>query len=224
MQPNFGVTYTPPSWRAGIGGESNPRLDFLAQASSGAANSVEMSVSEGKRRRRSVSHTSREVVTIGKSLTLLLSSSGLWSLLNVSFASTTDQIRPDWEVKLNQVRAAVARRANRRIIMRQVGDQLIPVGVSRGTVVTLPIGTEGPSSDDSSGGSGTRRSRRRERHGEYAQFMGMHGQDLEEVRIFDLVVCNEILTICWMTGFIHLIHNALAHDHGSNATLNGRGE
>lgn len=159
MQPNFGVTYAPPNWRAGIGGESNPRLDSLAQAS-GPANSVEISTPEGKRRRRSISHTSGEVVTI-------------------------DQIRPDWEVKLNQVRAAVARRANRRIIMRQVGDQLIPIGVSRGAVITLSPGTEGASSDDSSGGSGSRRSRRRERRGEYAQFMGMHGQDLEELMIME---------------------------------------
>ncbi|KAG8833573.1 SNF1-interacting protein [Serendipita sp. 399] len=43
---------------------------------------------------------------------------------------TTDQIRPDWEERLAAVKAAVARRANRRIIMRQVGDRLIPVGVT----------------------------------------------------------------------------------------------
>lgn len=43
---------------------------------------------------------------------------------------TTDQIRPDWQVKLQAAEAAIARRANRRIIMRQVGDRLIPVGVS----------------------------------------------------------------------------------------------
>lgn len=41
-----------------------------------------------------------------------------------------DQIRPDWEERLAAVKAAVARRANRRIIMRQVGDRLIPVGVT----------------------------------------------------------------------------------------------
>ncbi|CAG7846809.1 SubName: Full=Related to regulator protein Sip5 {ECO:0000313/EMBL:CCA72404.1} [Serendipita indica DSM 11827] len=43
---------------------------------------------------------------------------------------TIDQIRPDWEERLAAVKAAVARRANRRIIMRQVGDRLIPVGVT----------------------------------------------------------------------------------------------
>lgn len=54
-------------------------------------------------RRKSVSSKSKEVVTI-------------------------DQIRPDWEDKLNAVKAAAARRASRRIIMQRVGDRLIPVG------------------------------------------------------------------------------------------------
>ena len=49
-----------------------------------------------------------------------------------------DHIHPDWEAKLAAVRAAVARRANRRIIMRQVGDRLIPVGVTSGRVHALP--------------------------------------------------------------------------------------
>lgn len=44
--------------------------------------------------------------------------------------SLLDHIRPDWEQRLAAVKAAVARRANRRIIMRQVGDRLIPVGVT----------------------------------------------------------------------------------------------
>jgi hypothetical protein len=46
-------------------------------------------------RRKSVSSKAKEVVTI-------------------------DQIRPDWESKLNAVKAAAARRAARRIVMRQV--------------------------------------------------------------------------------------------------------
>ncbi|KIR96790.1 zf-C3HC4 type zinc finger protein [Cryptococcus deuterogattii 2001/935-1] len=54
-------------------------------------------------RRKSVSSKAKEVVTI-------------------------DEIRPDWEHKLNAVKAAAARRASRRIIMRQVGDRLIPIG------------------------------------------------------------------------------------------------
>jgi hypothetical protein len=32
-----------------------------------------------------------------------------------------DEIRPDWEMKLNAVKAAAARKASRRIVMRQVG-------------------------------------------------------------------------------------------------------
>ncbi|TIA88830.1 hypothetical protein E3P99_02369 [Wallemia hederae] len=43
---------------------------------------------------------------------------------------TTDTIRPDWKNKLETVRAQAARRANRRIIMRQVGDRLVPIGVT----------------------------------------------------------------------------------------------
>lgn len=50
---------------------------------------------EGKRR-KSVSSKAKEVVTI-------------------------DAIRPDWEMKLNAVKAQAARRAARRIVMRQVG-------------------------------------------------------------------------------------------------------
>jgi hypothetical protein len=94
----------------------------------------------------------------------------------------SDQIRPDWELKLNTVRAAVARRANRRIVMRQVGDQLIPVGITSGRVVALPPGSESSSADE---GNGNGRRRRRDRNNDLTQFlgsMGMAGQDLEEVR------------------------------------------
>ena len=41
---------------------------------------------------------------------------------------TVDEIRPDWETKLNAVKAAAARKASRRIVMRQVGDRLVPIG------------------------------------------------------------------------------------------------
>ncbi|CAD6888717.1 unnamed protein product, partial [Tilletia caries] len=43
---------------------------------------------------------------------------------------TIDMIRPDWEDKLRKAHAAIARRANKRIIMRQVGDRLTPIAVS----------------------------------------------------------------------------------------------
>ncbi|KIY64130.1 hypothetical protein CYLTODRAFT_425490 [Cylindrobasidium torrendii FP15055 ss-10] len=97
---------------------------------------------------------------------------------------TTDQIRPDWEAKLGAVRAAVARRANRRIIMRQVGDRLIPVGVTSGRVQALsPEDVE-----QESGGSGSRRSRRRQQQPVvpgFEQYVGMPGQDLEELMVME---------------------------------------
>lgn len=89
-----------------------------------------------------------------------------------------DHIRPDWEAKLAAVRAAVTRRANRRIIMRQVGDRLIPVGVGR-------IQTPEEAAAESTDGGGSRRSRRRQQqqNGNFEQFVGMGNQDLEEVSI-----------------------------------------
>lgn len=51
-----------------------------------------------------------------------------------------DMVHPDWEAKLEQMKALVARRANRRIVFRQVGDRLIPVGItsSRGGEGSAP--------------------------------------------------------------------------------------
>ena len=95
-----------------------------------------------------------------------------------------DQIHPDWEAKLAAVRAAVARRANRRIIMRQVGDRLIPVGVTSGRVHALPAEEGGAETAEGSSDRGSRRSRRRQQNQELNQFlgtMGLAGQDLEEV-------------------------------------------
>ncbi|KXN82560.1 Protein sip-5 [Leucoagaricus sp. SymC.cos] len=95
---------------------------------------------------------------------------------------TTDQIRPDWEAKLAAVRAAVARRANRRIIMRQVGDRLIPVGVTSGRVHAL--NPEEAGAEVAEGGG----SRRRRRHGgssQLEQFMSIPGQDLEELMLME---------------------------------------
>lgn len=110
------------------------------------------------------------------------------------------------------VRAAVTRRANRRIIMRQVGDRLIPVGVTSGRVHAITP-EEGQSDSNDNGGS--RRSRRRQaaQTQEFNQFlgsMGLGGQDLEEVS------CP--------TQFIHLkrcLNNSyyIAYGHGSNASF-----
>lgn len=112
----------------------------------------------------------------------------------------TDQIRPDWEAKLAAVRAAVTRRANRRIIMRQVGDRLIPVGVTSGRPQPNPDEAGGESADN----GGSRRSRRRQQPANegFAQYVGM-GQDLEEVSSFqrlrqrtETYLCRSTLRLC----------------------------
>ncbi|KZT54573.1 hypothetical protein CALCODRAFT_485423 [Calocera cornea HHB12733] len=158
VQDNFGVIYTPPPWRAGIGSEGFPAPDLYKITS---AQSIAPPPPLAKQRRQSLSHTASGVIT-------------------------TDHIRPDWEAKLAAVRAAVARRANRRIIMRQVGDRLIPVGITSGRVQLNPEGSEGTgpiveTEDGSSRGS------RRRRH-ELSQLlgsMGMAGQDLEELMVME---------------------------------------
>lgn len=43
-----------------------------------------------------------------------------------------DMVHPDWEARLEAMKATVARRANRRIVFRQVGDRLVPVGITSG--------------------------------------------------------------------------------------------
>lgn len=63
--------------------------------------------------------------------------------------------------------------------MRQVGDRLIPVGVTSGRVHALS-----PEEANAEGvDTGSRRSRRRQQQSQqnFEQFMGMGGQDLEEV-------------------------------------------
>ena len=63
-------------------------------------------------RRKSVSHTSADVVTV-------------------------DAIQADWQAKLAAVQATAARRAARRVVFRQVGDRLMPVGISSGRDINL---------------------------------------------------------------------------------------
>ncbi|KAH7924561.1 hypothetical protein BV22DRAFT_1195811 [Leucogyrophana mollusca] len=163
VQDNFGVVYTPPSWRAGIGSEGTPPPSW-PDSPKGSQHNVPSSSAAHKRRRKSFGHDSPDVVT-------------------------TDQIRPDWEAKLAAVRAAVARRANRRIIMRQVGDRLIPVGVTSGRVHALP--TEDGQDGGDNEGRGSRRSRRHPRsngNSDLSQLlgqMGLGGQDLEELMIME---------------------------------------
>lgn len=160
VQENFGVVYTPPPWRTGIGsdGTSPP---VWAETPKGSQQNIPSAVH--KRRRKSFGHDSPEVVT-------------------------TDSIRPDWEAKLAAVRAAVTRRANRRIIMRQVGDRLIPVGVTSGRVHPLPTGDGQEGGEVDTGAS--RRSRRHRNNGQpdISQLlgqMGLGGQDLEELMVME---------------------------------------
>ncbi|KAJ6547384.1 hypothetical protein B0H19DRAFT_1211963 [Mycena capillaripes] len=162
VQDNFGIVYSPPPWRAGIGSEgtSSPWSD----SPKGSSQSIEASAPypTHKRRQKSFSADSAEVVL-------------------------TDHIRPDWEAKLAAVRAAVTRRANRRIIMRQVGDRLIPVGVTSGRVHALSP-EEAAQAEVPAEGTGSRRSRRRQQpppNGNFEQFMGMGGQELEELMIME---------------------------------------
>ena len=95
--------------------------------------------------------------------------------------NNSDQIHPDWEAKLAAVQAAAARRANRRIIMRQVGDRLVPVGITSGRI--HPLATEAAGTEGDSGGS--RRSRRRQQQQQelnnFLGHMGFGNRDLEEV-------------------------------------------
>ncbi|KAL5511507.1 SIP5 [Sanghuangporus vaninii] len=167
VQENFGVTYTPPVWRAGIGADGSAPINVL-----NSRGSSQQSVETNRNRRKSFGADSAEVVTI-------------------------DHIRPDWEAKLAAVRAAVARRANRRIIMRQVGDRLIPVGVTSGRIhplngetVIIANGDAGIENSNESEGR-SRRSRRRP-HQQQPQdinqllgTVGLGGQDLEELMVME---------------------------------------
>ena len=102
--------------------------------------------------------------------------------------SALDHIRPDWEAKLAAVRAAVARRANRRIIMRQVGDRLIPVGIGR-------IQTPEEAAAEAANGGSRRRRHQHNINGAGEQYVGVSGQDLEEVR-GSRPGCTLLLTSC----------------------------
>ncbi|OBZ75261.1 Protein SIP5 [Grifola frondosa] len=165
VQENFGVVYTPPPWRTGVGSEGATPPSWPDSPKGVSQQSLDASAAHSamKRRRKSFGHDSPEVVTI-------------------------DQIRPDWEAKLAAVRAAVARRANRRIIMRQVGDRLIPVGVTSGRVHALPTAEDGVADAEGGGDRGSRRSRRRQQNQELNQYlgsMGLGGQDLEELMVME---------------------------------------
>ncbi|KII89029.1 hypothetical protein PLICRDRAFT_91487 [Plicaturopsis crispa FD-325 SS-3] len=164
VQDNFGVVYTPPPWRAGIGSEGSTPPWSEGSSPRGSPSPVDAHpvMPTHKRRQKSFGYDSPEVVT-------------------------TDQIRPDWEAKLAAVRAQVTRRANRRIIMRQVGDRLIPIGVTSGRIHALPTEDGQLGEGGGEGGSG-RRSRRRQQNQDLNQYlgsMGLGGQDLEELMVME---------------------------------------
>ncbi|KAJ6546504.1 zf-C3HC4 type zinc finger protein [Mycena vulgaris] len=147
VQDNFGVVYSPPPWRAGIGSEGTNSL--WSDSPKGSQQSIDTSgpYPTHKRRQKSFGADSPDVVL-------------------------TDHIRPDWEAKLAAVRAAVTRRANRRIIMRQVGDRLIPVGVTSGRVHAL-------SPEEAA------QAEQPPPNGNFEQFMGMGGPELEELMMME---------------------------------------
>ncbi|GAA5848547.1 hypothetical protein JCM8547_004547 [Rhodosporidiobolus lusitaniae] len=145
-----------------------------------------------KPRRKSFAHTEKEVVT-------------------------TDMIHPDWEQKLETMKATVARRANRRIVFRQVGDRLIPVGITSGrsgdgsnptmATTTLPpnflsqIAAALDASNENGGSSGGRRrgsrsSRRRGGGDEVAallESLGLGGGvDLEEMMLQEAMRLSQV--------------------------------
>lgn len=115
------------------------------------------------------------------------------------------------------MRAAVQRRANRRIVMRQVGDRLIPVGITSGRVHALPAEEGSGETGEGNGGNdrGSRRSRRRNQNAELNQYlgqMGLGGQDLEEVSIIERNRQASIKTNPLPT----------AHDYGGHALITNR--
>lgn len=67
--------------------------------------------------------------------------------------------------------------------MRQVGDRLIPVGVTSGRVQVLTP-EEAAAVAASDGGSRRNRRRHNQQNGGFEPYLGMGGQDLEEVGFY----------------------------------------
>lgn len=195
VESNFGVTYESPlpsqrtDWEAPttqpiamdspssgaspefVGTPTSPDPNASAFSTTSTAVGTPSSATlfaEKSRRRKSTSHTSPEVVT-------------------------TDAVQQDWRIKLEAVKAAVQRRANRRIIFRQEGDRLVPVGVTSSRdpmghafLAALGAGRAGPphqqqnaseGAEGQAGGDGNG-SRRGRRHRD-----PNYGVDLEELMV-----------------------------------------
>ncbi|CAG8578812.1 4895_t:CDS:2 [Diversispora eburnea] len=104
VEPNFGVCYKPPSFSTGIGSESMPTPNSGISLLPTSSSSSSLSVSDGKARRKSVSHKNPDVVT-------------------------TDQIRPDWAMRTLQParqspgarRPSTTTSTSRRVLVRPSG-------------------------------------------------------------------------------------------------------
>lgn len=86
--------------------------------------------------------------------------------------------------------------------MRQVGDRLIPVGVSSGRVHALNPEDATPEIIEAAGGS-----RRRRRGGPHSHLDHLMGQDFEEVRSYQYLPAQ------------YPISEFVDHDHGSHAPI-----
>ncbi|PWN43109.1 hypothetical protein IE81DRAFT_366102 [Ceraceosorus guamensis] len=167
MTNEFGVVYSPRSKQSLPTSPSSPGSSGIQgfSGTEGAAGLAELAAGGSRvpTRRRSAKATDADVVTV-------------------------DMVRPDWEEKLQSALAAIARRANRRIIMRQVGDRLIPIGVSSSRMgAELPVGDgpggaiilrEGENWGQQAGTPGMERSSRR-RRGPFG--LPGDGPDMEEL-------------------------------------------
>ncbi|KAI5476512.1 zinc finger, RING-type domain containing protein [Pseudohyphozyma bogoriensis] len=175
METNFGCLYLKLEQRR----PEMLSLDSAVSTGSGGSSSISIPTTDTpKPRRKSFAHTEKQVVT-------------------------TDQLHPDWEAKVEAIKATVARRANRRVVFRQVGDRLIPVGITSGresdganatmSTTALPPGFAAQvaaamdANNSNSGGSGRRAARRRNQEmTQYLESMGVGvGQDLEELMVME---------------------------------------
>ncbi len=191
VEPNFGVTYTPPEVLERQRRSSGSGSDSPNDATD-AANFAEMAIGTG-----GVGDRGKKKILAADDPSVI----------------TVDQVRPDWHYKLAQAEAAIARRANRRVIMRQVGDRLIPIGISSsrmgadlaaaaesgrinmngpGGSIILNDGQNWPGSTSNGSGLTSRRRSSRPSRGateglpELARMMRMGaGEDMEEAMVME---------------------------------------
>ena len=108
VEPDFGVVYDPSS----LGMEqSDPKA-----AIEHAAAAIGTGGARANKERRSFPPDHPRVVLVGTSFRHRF--------------THTDYIHPNWREKLDRALATTERQENRRVIMRQEGDSLVPIGVS----------------------------------------------------------------------------------------------